>query len=197
MSIFVIILIIISISQIFTIPPYSEDMYKAYKSGYYTELDRGFNIIKDAFVSIKTMTEPGYGWIFISEMEKKYGFKIKIYDDKGLEIMVPGEKGGAGDEVIQKIVNSPRPEVQDKIIKDRYFSAIPVVAERNCRFCHRMKNPGDLIGIITFERSYDSHIYYSSERILIFIFVTFILSIFLFIILKWNPGKKIKEMFDN
>lgn len=194
---FTIILTVISAAQIFMVPPYAGDIYRIYKSGYYRELDTGFSIIRDAFLNIKSMSDPGSAWIFVRDMGKKYGITVRIYDHRGMEKRAPGEPGISGNEDVLNIINSPRPSAQDKIVKDRYLAYLPVTAEKECRFCHKNRNTGDLLGVMSFERDHDSHIYYSSERVIIFIFVTLILLIFLFSILRWNPGKKIQEMFDN
>ena len=62
-------LLFLSISQTLSIPPYEDDIFFVYKSGYFSELDRGFEIIKDSFLGIKTMKSPAYAWIFLSDIE--------------------------------------------------------------------------------------------------------------------------------
>ena len=58
-SILLVALILVSMSQIFSIPPYAGDIFPVYKSGYFKELDRGFSIITDSFIGIKVNGEAG------------------------------------------------------------------------------------------------------------------------------------------
>ena len=93
----VIILLIISISQIFAIPPYAGDIFHIYKSGYFTELERGFQVTIDSFINIKMMSKPVYAWIYLKDMQKKYNMDIKVYNNKGLEVPAPGETKASED----------------------------------------------------------------------------------------------------
>lgn len=192
----VIILLIISISQIFTIPPYAGDIYSVYKSGYFKELDKGFGVTLDSFLNIKMFSKPVYGWIFLEDMGKKYNINIKIYNNKGLEIPAPGETEASKDKNIIKIINSINPQNYSVIQNGKYYSAIPIFLEDRCRFCHTGTNKKNIAGIITFERDYDAFIYYSSERIIIFVILSLVLMVLLYFIIKWDPGKVIKELFD-
>ena len=97
--IFISVLILISILQIFSIPPYAEDIFKVYKSGYFVELEKGCEIIKDSFLDIKMMSKPVYGWIFVSDMKKKHGISIKVFDYRGREVTAPGEIGNFQDDI--------------------------------------------------------------------------------------------------
>jgi len=192
----VIILLIISISQIFTIPPYAGDIYSVYKSGYFKELDRGFGVTLDSFLNIKMFSKPVYGWIFLEDMRKKFNLDIKIYNNKGLEIPAPGETEASKDKNIIKIINSINPQSYSAVQNGKYYSSIPIFFEDKCRFCHTGINKKNIAGIMTFERDYDAYIYYSSERIIIFVILSLVLMVLLYLIIKWDPGKVIKELFD-
>jgi hypothetical protein len=194
--VFVVILLIISIGQIFSIPPYAGNIFSIYKSGYFKELDNGFQIAVDSFLNIKMMSRPVYAWIFMDDLQKKNNINVKIYNSKGLEVPAPGEKKISDDENVQRILSSLNPQSFSRVINNRYYSAIPVFIEAKCRFCHTDINKKNIAGIISFERDYDSYIYYSSERVIIFIAISIVLIILLYFIIKWDPARAVKELFD-
>ncbi len=193
--IFLIILIIISISQIFSIPPYEGDIYNAYKSGYFSEIEDNNSIIADSFTGIKMMSKPVYAWIFLEDIKKKYNIDIKVYNNKGVEKLAPGKPGREVDERVIRLINSLNTEIYSELLIGKYYSAIPILSEKKCRFCHG-RNKKKIIGVLTFERGYNSIIYYTSERIVLFIVLSSILTFVLFIVLKWDPGRVGREMFD-
>jgi hypothetical protein len=193
---FVLILLIISIAQIFSIPPYAGNIFSFYKSGYFKELDNGFEVAVDSFLNIKMMSRPDYAWIFLKDLQKKNNMNIKIYNSKGFEVPAPGENFVSDDDNVSKILNSLNPQSFSRIINNRYYSAIPVFVEDRCRFCHANINKKNVAGVITFERDYDSHIYYSSERVIIFSVISLVLLILLYFIIRWEPAKAVKELFD-
>ncbi len=192
-----IILIILSISQVISIPPYSDDIFKVYKSGYFDEIEKEFEIIKDSFIGIKTLSKPVYGWIFLSDIEKRYKIDINVYDLKGRIVKAPGKRDGMGSDMVLKVLNSDGNNTLSEIRFGKFYSVMPILSRKECKFCHRGTSNAEKIGAISFERDYDGHIYYSAERMIIFILITIVLSIMLFFIYKWDPEKKIKEMFDN
>jgi len=187
---------LISFAQIFPIPPFSKEIYTMLKSGYFSELEKGFEVIKDSFIRIKILGKPVYGWIFLEDIEKKYEIFIKVYNNKGLEVWAPGETKENHDDKVKKTLNSLNPQIFSEIRGNKYYSVIPVFIEDRCRFCHDTTDSSKIIGIFTFERSFDSFIYYSSERIIIFTIISIILSILLYLVLQWEPEKKVKELFD-
>lgn len=189
-------LMVLSISQIFSIPPYGGDVFPVYKSGYFSELDRGFGIIADSFIGIKSMAKPEYAWIFLGDMATRHGMTIKVYDYRGYRVPAPGEKDARQEKKIYDVINQIKPAAYSEIRGGRYYSVIPLVARGECGFCHTRVNRRDVIGALSFERPYDAKIYYSSERIIIFIVITMILGILLYAVLRWDPGKNIKELFD-
>ncbi|MBN2403877.1 MAG: hypothetical protein JXN64_15990 [Spirochaetes bacterium] len=193
---FIIILLVISIAQIFSIPPYAGNIFSVYKSGYFKELDNGFQTYADSFLNIKMMSRPVYAWIFLKDMQKKNNMNIRVYNNKGLEVQAPGETRISNDDNVLKILNSLDPKSFSRVIDNRYYSAIPVFIEDRCRFCHTNINRKNIAGVITFERDYDAHIYYSSERVIIFVLTSLALLILLYYIIKWDPARAVKELFD-
>ena len=190
------VLLLISISQIFSIPPYADDIFPVYKSGYFTELDREFTIIKDSFLAVKTLGKPEYGWIFLEDMEKKHDMKLTIYDRNGYMITAPGKKKGAADLKIKNILSIMGNDIHHDIGPIKYRAVIPISGDSSCGFCHKNIEKKPFIGAISAERNYDAHVYYSAERILIFIFTSIILLAGLFFIVHWEPAKNVKELFD-
>lgn len=194
--VFVVMLLIISIAQIFSIPPYAGNIFSVYKSGYFKELDNGFQVIIDSFNNIKMMSRPVYAWIFLKDIQKKNNINIKVYNNKGFEVQAPGLTGSSNDDNVLKILNSINPQTFSRVIDNKYYSAIPVFIEDRCRFCHPNINKKNIAGVITFEREYNSYIYYSSERVIIFVLISLVLIILLYYIIRWDPAKVVKELFD-
>ena len=186
----------VSISQIFSIPPYAGDIFPVYKSGYFRELDRGFRVIADAFLGIKSMSKPEYAWIFLADTGVAHDMSIRVYDYRGYPVPAPGEKGTRQDKRVFAVINRLDPAPQSELRSGRYFSVIPMKARGECMFCHTHVNRREVIGAVSFERPYDSWIYYSSERIIIFTIITMVLGALLYAVIRWDPGKNIKELFD-
>lgn len=186
----------ISISQIFSIPPYEKDIYNIYKSGYFSELEKSFDIIKESFVEIKMMSRPVYAWVFLDDLRKKYKMDIRVYNSRGIEVTAPGQEGKNRDSRVIKMLNSLDKKMYSEISINTYYSAIPVLLENRCRFCHITQNRNKIVGVLTFERSYNSHIYYSSERIIIFALISAAIALLLFFVIKWDPAGAARELFD-
>jgi hypothetical protein len=194
--IIIIILLVVSISQIFSIPPYEKDISNIYKSGYFSELEKSFNIIKESFIEIKMMSKPVYAWVFLDDIRKKYNMDIRVYNSRGIAVPAPGLEGKSRDSRVMKILNSLNKNVYSEISINKYYSAVPVLLENRCKFCHNTRNRKNIVGVLTFERSYDSHIYYSSERIIIFILISLGFVLLLFFVLRWDPAGASRELFD-
>lgn len=195
-SILLAVLMLVSLSQVFSIPPYAGDIFPVYRSGYFKELDRGFKVIVDSFVGIKSMARPEYAWIFLSDVGMENDMHITVYDSNGYRIPAPGEKSGRPDRKVLSAVNATRPAPVSVIDGGRYISIVPVFSRGECRFCHSGGNRRSVIGALRFERGFDATVYYTSERILIFVCITIILCILLYALVRWDPGKNIKELFD-
>ncbi len=189
-------LLLIAVSQVFSIPPYGGDVLPVYKSGYFRELDRGFRVITDSFLGIKTLSRPVYGWIFLEDMEKSHGFTIEVYDARGHEVTAPGIKNDTPDDDILAVLNYINPDIESSARGGTYASIIPVTAEKECLFCHRDAKRGAVIGAVRFTRGYDSHVYYASERVIIFLFFSLIIAAALYFVIRWDPERNIKELFD-
>jgi len=194
--IFLIILMIISISQIFSIPPYAGDIYSVYRSGYFQELDRQFAVIRDSFLGIKMLAKPVYGWIFLEDIRKEHDIEIRVYNSKGYEVLAPGEVEETEDRFIDQLLNSIEAKPVHRIAGGYYFVAFPIRLEKRCRFCHDRQYRKNIIGAMTFKRDYDASIYYSAERVVLFTGISLMLLLFLYVVMRWDPGKKIKELFD-
>jgi hypothetical protein len=195
-SVLLAVLMLVSVSQIFSIPPYAGDIFPLYKSGYFKELDREFGIIKDSFLGIKSMARPEYAWIFLSDICIANDMSITVYDYRGYRVPAPGEKSGQPDREVLAAVNATRPVALSDTDGGRYVSIVPVVSRGECKFCHPASNRRSVIGAFRFERRYDATVYYTSERIIIFVCITILLGLLLYALLRWDPGKNIKELFD-
>lgn len=189
-------LMLVSLSQIFSIPPYAGDIFPVYKSGYFKELDRGFKIVTDSFIGIKSMARPEYAWIFLSDVGIAQDMTITVYDYNGFRIPAPGEKSGSPDRKVLAAINAMRPAAVSETDGGRYVSIVPVFSRGECRFCHSGGNRRSIIGALRFERRFDAMVYYTSERILIFVCITTVLGLLLYALVRWDPGKNIKELFD-
>ncbi len=194
--IFLIVLIIISIAQIFSIPPYAGDIYSVYRSGYFRELDRQFAVIRDSFLGIKMMAKPVYGWIFLEDIGKEHDIEIRVYNSKGYEVIAPGEAEEREDRFIVRLLNSIEAKPLHRVAGGYYYVAFPIRLEKRCRFCHDRQYQKDIIGAMTFKREYDASVYYSAERVILFTVLSLMLLLFLYAIVIWDPEKKIKELFD-
>lgn len=188
--------LIFSVSQIFSIPPYAGDIYPIYHSGYFSELDREFQIIKDAFLGIKMTTKPAYAWIYLQDQERHHDIKIRVYNYKGEWETAPGAITAGDDPLVPRLLTSRDPEVISEVRDKTYYSAIPLMQDIRCQFCHRHKYPNNVVGVITMERKFDASIYYSSERKIIFSVISLIISLVIVLIARWDPVRDVKELFD-
>ncbi len=189
-------LLLVSLSQIFSIPPYAEDVFPFYKSGYFDELDRGFDAIADSFLAIKSMARPEYAWIFLADISKSQDMRIIVYDYQGYVVTAPGEKGDRPNEAIVALLNSMKPAPHSEISGRNYKLLVPLAVRGECKFCHTRWNKREMAGAISFERKFNAAVYYTSERIIIFICISIVLCGLLFAIVRWDQGKNIKELFD-
>lgn len=188
-------LLAVSLLQILPVPPWAGDVYPVFKSGYFSELDRQFEVVRDAFLGIKMMSRPEYAWIFLEDIRKGHGIAVTVYNARGEAVKVPGTASPGVDAAVISMVNSVNPAPFAEVRGSRYYAALPAIASEKCRFCHSQQ-PGGLVGVITFERGYDAHVYYSRERIIIFSLIATALLGLVFLVARWDPEKKIKELFD-
>lgn len=188
-------LLVISIGQIFNIPPYAEDVFPLYRSGYFSELERSNNVIADSFLEIKTMSETVYGWIFLDDIEKKYEISVDVYDMHGYRVPAPRERGEKNRKIAD-IVRSKSPRAVSAIEGDSYIYIKPIVLKNRCMFCHKQDINSSVAGALVFKRKFDAFNYYTSERKIIFIVISIFLCAVLFMLFRWDPERVVKEMFD-
>lgn len=186
---------VISFIQIFSVPPYIGDIFEIYKSGYFKELERNMYIITDSFLHIKTMTKPEYAWIYLDDLQKRSGISIAVYDAQGNLIKAPGMSEIVNNTEIMNVCNDIKPQAQFTVSGRLYHGIIPVYRKSECNFCHQPSQK-PLLGVITYAIPFDGYIYYTSERIILFTIITFAISIMLFVVIRWNPYKDIRELFD-
>jgi hypothetical protein len=189
-------LLLVSMSQVFSIPPFSGDIFSFYKSGYFREIDTQFTVIKDSFLRIKMYARPEYAWIFLEDMRNHHGIQIKVYDSRGNVIPAPGEKLPGADSIALKTIHSINPVFSTAINKNMYYAVIPIPLENHCKFCHNRNENTRILGAMTFERPFNPVAYYTSERIIIFVIISVVISLLLLFTIRWDPEKKIKELFD-
>lgn len=190
------VLLLISISQIFSIPPFSKDIFPVYKSGYFNELDKGFRVIIDAFTAVKTNGRVEAGWVYLNENEKSTGIKSVLYNKKGERVIAPSYYDNNKNQDIIKTLTGVNPVTETSINSGLYISIIPARAEKKCLICHTSSRENEVIGAFYFERKFDASIYYTSERIIIFSLISLMLLITLIITARWDPERQIKELFD-
>lgn len=179
----------------FPLPPFAEDVFPVYKSGYFNELDRQFEVITDAFVGIKTMSRPAYAWVFLEDIQKRHGIDIRVYNYRGERVRAPGEISVGRDDTVLRLSALSKPSPFSEIRGNRYYMAIPLRASPRCRFCHAQQED-TLIGTITFERSYNATLSYGRERSVIFAIIAIISAFLLLGLIRWDPYRRIKEIFD-
>lgn len=192
---FVALFFILAIIQMFPVPPFADDVFPLYKSGYFRELDRQFEVIADAFVGIKTMSRPAYAWVFLEDIQNKHGIDIRVYNSRSERVRAPGETSEGRDDTVIRLSALPSPSPVSEIRGNRYFFAIPMTAAPRCRFCHA-QNENTLIGTITFERSFNAALFYGRERSVIFGIIALISAFLLYLLIRWEPYRRIKEIFD-
>ena len=146
------IVLAVSVLQMFSVPPYAGDVRALFRSGYFIELDKGFDIIKEAFIGTKMYGRPVSAWILLEDVGSRHGIDIRVYNASGLRVRAPGEAENGGDERVVRVLNSIEPAAYSEIIGGRYYSAVPVFMEDRCRFCHDSRQAKKLAGVLTFER---------------------------------------------
>jgi hypothetical protein len=186
----------VSILQMFSVPPYAGDIHSLYRSGYFIELEKGFEVIRDAFIETKMYGRPVSAWILLDDIGARQGIDIRVYNSTGLRVRAPGEAENGGDERVVRVLNAERPAVYSEIRGGRYYAAVPVFMEDRCRFCHDSRAAKRVAGVLTFERDFDARVYYGAERVIIFAVVSTALCLLIFLTLRWEPGRRVKELFD-
>jgi hypothetical protein len=122
-------LLAVSFSQIFSIPPYGEDVLPVYKSGYFRELDRGNKALAEAFLAIKMYSRPEYAWIFLADTAGDGDMQISVYDGTGVLVPAPGNKSTLRDTEVRKVIHGAQPEYWAQVSGSRYTAVVPLVAD--------------------------------------------------------------------
>lgn len=187
-------LLIISLVQIFPVPPYGEDIYPLYRSGYFHELDRLNRVVVYSFLAIKMYRSAEYGWIYLQDLEKE-GMVVTVYDAQGRLITAPGTRPGPRDDRIGRFISSRNTKAA--ILRDgRYQTLLRVEAEERCLICHRQSSRGATLGIMEIDQGADSMAYYSRERVLLFIGLSLLLLALFVLVKRWKPDSDINKLFD-
>lgn len=192
--------------------PSSADTVSYFKSGYFRELDTQFNVIADAFIELKMMSrpykktnkaenkdmyvQPVYSWIMLDDIAEKHKIAIKIYDKNANHVPIPYNHIENDDEQVIKVINSKSKKPYSRIDEKLYKYYLPVKTEKRCLICHTEAKNSNIIGVMTFERTYDSLIYYAFEKKIIFTILAFMALLLTFLLIIWDPERNIKELFD-
>jgi hypothetical protein len=189
-------LCIFAVSQIFMIYPSAGEIYPLYKSGYFSELDRQFRTIADAYRLVMLYGREEYGRGFLREVGEREGIEIHLFDERGEPVNQYGKNIPDEDKTAIRITQSIRPEPVSEIRGNRYYGAIPLFFDVRDQIRHQRKKAGTLAGVITFERPYDAGVYFSGERKTIFTGLALACAFLFFIVLRWDPERPLKELFD-
>lgn len=185
----------VSFIQIFSVPPYIGDIFPIYKSGYFKELERNMHIITDSFLNIKTMTKPEYAWIYLDDMQKRHGVSVDVYDNHGRLVKAPGIADQYNNDAVMSMIQNIEPLPQYYVSGRYYYGTIPVKRRTECNFCH-LPSSKPLLGVMEFKIPFDGIIYYTSERVILFVIMTFAISSLLFVVIRWNPLKEVQDLFE-
>ncbi len=192
----VVFLLLVSLSQIFNIPPYAESVDDIYQSDYFENLDHKYEVISDSFMGIKILARPEYAWLFLGDIEKKHGIKASVYNKRGKQVFAPGYYSDVIDRKIQKLINFHDSELIREIHGGIYDRVILFTAAERCIVCHRRFKEGEVIGAMKVSGEFSSRNFYSKERILIFVLLSAFLVFILILVMKWKPSADVKELFD-
>jgi hypothetical protein len=125
----------------------------------------------------------------------KHGIDIRVYNSRAERVKAPGEFSDDRDGIVVRLSSSSSPSLVAEIRGNRYYAAIPMTARARCRFCHAQQEHM-LIGTITFERTFDAFVFYGWERSVLFGIIALISAVLLFALIRWDPSRRIQEIFD-
>ena len=97
---------------------------------------------------------------------------------------------------VQKILTGIKPKKQSEISLNCFSTIMPIKLDKECLFCHKSNKKNKIIGAFVFKRGYNGKIYYSAERIIVFLLISILLVFLLFLLFQWDPEQNIKELFD-
>ncbi len=193
---FFLFMLIFSVSGIFNLPPSTFLQPGLSSSGFFRNIDKKYEAIIDSFIGIKILSRPEYAWIFIDEIEKKHNLRIEVFNTKGERVFMPGFYNDLIDKQAASVINSKSDKGLTFVDKGLYERIIPVKAEKRCVFCHRKEKEGDFIGVLKFQEKYESLVYHSHERSLLFLMLSLMVIIILIQVTRWHPYGGVKELFD-
>jgi hypothetical protein len=189
------IILSVSILQIFPVWPSAGEIFPWYKSGYFSEIDRQYRTIADAFTGIMLTSKPEYAWFFLEDIEKSQKVSVRVYDSRGDYTRFPNEKTTGNDDIVLRLVRTMNPAEFSAVRGKIYTLYLPLRPDKRCSICH-VKTDSSLTGVMVFEREYDGRIYYTAERKIIFSVISLLCVILLFIVFLWDPERRVKELFD-
>ncbi|HEY1405547.1 MAG TPA: hypothetical protein VF857_02960, partial [Spirochaetota bacterium] len=149
-------LFIVALAQIFMLYPSAETLFPLYKSGYFSELDRQYRTIANSFTTMKLYGQNEFAWAFLTELAGKENIAIKVYDERGERIVSPGITDMSSDLQVRKMTQSLTAEPIGEVHGNLYYGAIPIFYDKRCLICHKDGKEGKLAGVMTFERTFDA-----------------------------------------
>jgi hypothetical protein len=189
-------LMTLSIAEIFPIAPRGAAWYPWYSSEYFTEMDQQYATVRDAFLSMKLSGKNDLPWIFLGEFESRSDIKISIYNADGQKVIRPKESEEGNDADVFRITQSSKPEAVSRVRNGRYYRALPIKLEKKCRICHTNAPDNGLAGVMTFERPFNEMLYFTAERRIFFSIIALLIAIGICALFVWDPDKKVKDFLN-
>jgi hypothetical protein len=189
-------LMTLSIAEIFPIAPRGAAWYPWYLLEYFSEIDQQYATARDAFLSMKLSGKKDLPWIFLGEFESRSNIKISVYTAEGQKVIRPGESEEGNDSDVFRITQSSKPEAVSRIRKGNYYSALPIKLEKKCRICHTAAPSNNLAGVMTFERPFNEMLYFTAERRIFFTVISLFIAIGICFLFMWDPDKKVKDFLN-
>lgn len=176
--------------------PFSDEKKSLFKSGYFLELEEKCLVAGKGFTAVKTAgKEPASAWVFLKNLESA-GLSVSVSDRKGREVPAPGLSGRTVPD-IQEYIRTGREGMWSFFTEGRFRTVMPLHKKPECGFCHGAVKDGSCAGYLIIDQDYDAAVYYTRERILVFGGAVLILMILLFFIIRWQPERRILEMFPS
>jgi hypothetical protein len=194
--VFLFVVCALSIVEIFPVMPKAAAWYPWYKSDYFSEIDRQYDTILDSFLSMKLYGKNDNAWLFLGELSEKSGVAVKVYDANGDLVTSPGETAKGTDEQVMRIAQSSERTPVSRVTNGHYYRAVPVIYEKQCRICHQNRDSNGLAGIVTFERQVDGMLYFTAERRIVFSVIALVCLILIFLALRWDPHRSVRDLFN-
>jgi hypothetical protein len=185
-----------ALSQMFMMYPGAEKIYPLFKSAYFSELDRQFRTITESFELMKIYGQDEYARAFLAELAARENVAIRLYDPRGELLMSSGKGRVDSDDRVREMTQSLTPEQYGGIAKGVYFGVVPLFYDKRNLITHPEGTEGKVSGVMTFERSFNATAYFSGERKIIFALIAFGTAFLMFLAVRWDPDRRVKELFD-